>query len=102
MLGLSSWCLGQVQLAEKMAPKREPPGKVLCRRGDAALRLWILTEGSVCTCPSAAQSHPHDVVCCLHAPVMAQAVLGQLCTAGVHCVGPSMTPAVAVCTLAEP
>ena len=41
----------QVQLAEKMVPRREPPGKVLCRRGDAALRLWILTEGSVRTQP---------------------------------------------------
>ena len=102
MHGLSSWFLGQVQLAEKMAPKREPPGKVLCRRGDAALRLWILTEGSVHTRLSVAPSHHHDGMWCLHAPVMAQAVLGQLCTAGVHCTGPRLTHAVAVCTLVDP
>lgn len=41
----------QMQLAEKMQPRREPPGKVLCRRGDSAEKVWILTEGQV-RCPA--------------------------------------------------
>ena len=38
----------QVQLAEKLQPRREAaPGKLLCRRGDTAQKMWILTEGQV-------------------------------------------------------
>ena len=36
-----------MQLVGKMRPRRELPGREVCHQGDAANRLWILTEGQV-------------------------------------------------------
>ena len=30
-----------------MRPRRELPGRYICQQGEAAARLWILTEGRV-------------------------------------------------------
>ena len=46
---ISAW---QVQLVAKMRPRRELPGKEICRQGDSASRFWVLTDGQVRMAPS--------------------------------------------------
>ncbi|KAK9797413.1 hypothetical protein WJX73_008201 [Symbiochloris irregularis] len=37
----------QEALVNRMRPRRELPGRYICQQGEAAARLWILTEGRV-------------------------------------------------------